>query len=1310
LSVCLLATASWAAATFQLGDIPPQAAHHGSTLTFSITSDVPGNVTKTVSGSPQGVISYNAGTFTYTPNSLDKEPFSVTFTGSVSGQAVTQTVKITPIPILKPEADAFGVDSIKPPDEESKDYISKTDVTTTHYDFSPFFIVWTTREVTISGKTVVLQESHPNQLYETLMNDNNFGSLSIYAEKLIIRSPINLPNTANVTIYAKELRFEDTGTKKAFIKTTPASKTEPAYPPKYSLPAGYSSDKYFCNLAQVCNLSDGKPVVPSKQCDFIAGGDGDHGIKAGDITLHIETFYSTPGYDKRFILTGGNGQPAGEGGPGTPALSMTIQENHPAWATTSVWYNHTVYIEAWHRNCGIFGCNGDWYKTTSGIDDFPRSGGAAKSAGKPGNGGKGGIFTSISDVMSYADTKGGIAGSKGADQLGGKKGLPSPAYKVSVNPDGVWSQLASFTSTDGANAPAPSAAIPVGQDGTKSSPTETRQTAWLTPYALEKIIAHAKDAYLYSRNLDYAQSIFDKYVKLLDTYKSQQSAEWASLDPKWQIEFLQMKSEMQTILHRIANNLDYFGNPAGWVPMLSFEANMTAFDNEIDRAINAMYLSYWILNKANDITQRVNAMKDARQKMKDDIDIFKADYNKAVTLISSELQPKSDQIASDVSFLQSELQALEQQLLIIAQQNVEERQKTAQIKLVARTLGTICKYVPIGQPILGAVGTAMTIAASYDQDNPCPALMQLPDIVSAYNSKDLLNLADKWNTSWNGINLGNVDFTSLDSLKKYGENVKNFVDFTTPLGKSLYDAKDVFNGIKVADSEVNAELQRLEAESPEFNDIIGKVKDLMVQKQLFSQKLAQTMQLVATLQDNITHNLIAIDGLSQSITSTSAPLDQRTLMYLKEMDRRARERLLKYHYYMAKAYEYRMLETYTGELNIESLFNKCEALAKTSCTVDGCTYKVLTADEFKELKTLYKDQLAVITATILDKYNTNAPGLSVPSRFYLTSDEINKLNADGSVRLNMMDIGLFSSSEEDIRIVSLKVKNMPVATEGTPGRFANLSLYMEHSGISKLTKNGKVWQFRHYNNDTDNPILWGARYDAFFPSAIDPIEPSAADKSLLTSLLTMKGKPLDGILLYSRPAAWADIVITREVHADNCDLKIKSLMLEVTYEFRQRKTGLASLKVTAPDNDLAPYIIVNTKDNNERQDGVGSFYRTYSTYSTVTLKAPQTYGEWTFDKWTNSSGTTLGTNQILTVSLSSDKVIRPNYIRASGSTGTPGDVNGLGSVELTDAIAALQVLAGLSPPNVKVGADVNGNNKIGLEEVIFILQKVAGLR
>ncbi len=66
---------------------------------------------------------------------------------------------------------------------------------------------------------------------------------------------------------------------------------------------------------------------------------------------------------------------------------------------------------------------------------------------------------------------------------------------------------------------------------------------------------------------------------------------------------------------------------------------------------------------------------------------------------------------------------------------------------------------------------------------------------------------------------------------------------------------------------------------------------------------------------------------------------------------------------------------------------------------------------------------------------------------------------------------------------------------------------------------------------------------------------------------------------------------------------------------------------------------------------------------------------------------------------------------ATESTASPGDVNGSGGTpDLTDAILALQILAGLNPSNVFVSADVNSNNKIGLEEVIYILQKVSGLR
>jgi len=62
-----------------------------------------------------------------------------------------------------------------------------------------------------------------------------------------------------------------------------------------------------------------------------------------------------------------------------------------------------------------------------------------------------------------------------------------------------------------------------------------------------------------------------------------------------------------------------------------------------------------------------------------------------------------------------------------------------------------------------------------------------------------------------------------------------------------------------------------------------------------------------------------------------------------------------------------------------------------------------------------------------------------------------------------------------------------------------------------------------------------------------------------------------------------------------------------------------------------------------------------------------------------------------------------------------GNVNGDTSVNLTDAILALKVIAGMDPEGIRSdyatsGVDVNGDGKIGMAEVIYILQHVAGLR
>ena len=56
-----------------------------------------------------------------------------------------------------------------------------------------------------------------------------------------------------------------------------------------------------------------------------------------------------------------------------------------------------------------------------------------------------------------------------------------------------------------------------------------------------------------------------------------------------------------------------------------------------------------------------------------------------------------------------------------------------------------------------------------------------------------------------------------------------------------------------------------------------------------------------------------------------------------------------------------------------------------------------------------------------------------------------------------------------------------------------------------------------------------------------------------------------------------------------------------------------------------------------------------------------------------------------------------------------GDLDGSGSVDLTDAILAARVMVGTTV-QISAGGDISGDWKIGIPEMIYILQSVSGLR
>jgi hypothetical protein len=57
-----------------------------------------------------------------------------------------------------------------------------------------------------------------------------------------------------------------------------------------------------------------------------------------------------------------------------------------------------------------------------------------------------------------------------------------------------------------------------------------------------------------------------------------------------------------------------------------------------------------------------------------------------------------------------------------------------------------------------------------------------------------------------------------------------------------------------------------------------------------------------------------------------------------------------------------------------------------------------------------------------------------------------------------------------------------------------------------------------------------------------------------------------------------------------------------------------------------------------------------------------------------------------------------------------GDLNGDGTIDLQDAILALQILSSAPLTQIYKEADINGDGTIGIPEAIYILQKVGEIR
>ena len=253
-----------------------------------------------------------------------------------------------------PEQAVFGIEPVlSHPDPESRQYITKTVSTNESPQYFNAEPDKQTQSVVISGHVLIFEEGHDNGLWESYHDYKTLQDLELHADTIIIRGALKLPQT-NVTMYARELRFEDTnGT--ASVNTTPYSLDIPALPQKAGL----------------------------------AGNPG------GDITLHLDIISLANPASERFILSGGLGQEGGIGKAGANASNTKIWTGR-AKRTSGLVEKHYDFVAS-DRALYVF-----WPKEGFGIQKDkswgdrkarPKNGGAATAPGFSGNGGRSGNLT-----------------------------------------------------------------------------------------------------------------------------------------------------------------------------------------------------------------------------------------------------------------------------------------------------------------------------------------------------------------------------------------------------------------------------------------------------------------------------------------------------------------------------------------------------------------------------------------------------------------------------------------------------------------------------------------------------------------------------------------------------------------------------------------------------------------------------------------------------------------------------------------------------------------------------------------------------
>jgi hypothetical protein len=1042
------------------------------------------------------------------------------------------------------------------------------------------------RHIRLSGYRIVLVPGDVQGSYERLMPGGSapqdVASLEIYAREIVIGAPILLP-CAKVTIYTQKLRFVDKGDVASAIITTPAK--------------------------MLAKTTAGEP--------------GLDGQAAGEIVLQVSSIEKGTLTAPRFVTTGGEGQRGGPETPGQAGTTLPQLAHEPQiGGIVRSWHNinkdiHGTLPTRWepeHYHAPKYVV---WFTREGRVewgarDVWPDSGGHGISGGRPGNGGDAGnIHTSVDLTPDMFAAEGGISGEPRPAAPGGAAGQPSPSVGIAIESEvrkygsmKVRVPIYRFyvhESKPGKEGPSLQPVRAKGNDGTVLKD----RSGWLHPLAAQTMLSYAEDLY----RLGFLTRASEQ-LRFLEESLFQSTA---PQDPM----FIQVKQRLTALQSRLASNLDYFGNPGGWVPSLDFPVLFAALRNEVQASAPILLVTEQIRVSAEEGKAKKAGLVGSRDAGATRAKDLETRLN-ALAIQLPMLQTKAAQVAADEDKFVTAIRQREVQLGNTAQDLANPR--TSFLKSALKTIAAVAKVIPVGQPIVGGVGAALDLASGIDERTPWETINQLPSVASQF-SRDNLNQSLG---SYKQL-VGDINALNPANPKQLFNDISSAAN---TVGNTLAEFRRQQEQMRAPASAVDAILQKLKAEDPSLNQFIDQASRLSAEKKVLSEQIDRTSHEIGDLTSELTRLAAMLDALNQQITSAQDYVDHPAIVSAAAMGQALRERLDYYHYLVIKAYEYYSAEPYRGDYRVAGT---AESLLSFLRNQGGDVNRAVAA-----YVAAYQNAIQSVAGNIIRQLASGVAPRQVTVTIPLSRDEDARVErmANGTAGtvpdlfIDLNTAALIPTTHLEARLQKVEVQCKCELKSHSGVGTIHMDVFTGPNGIIRAAD--KTVEFRQAT------VSWPATVDLSGANAT--IRQGTLPPDIGAILTTLLGMPALPSYSTAPPVLPGVYFRARSLGAAPPAVEVDNVRLRVTYSYKPVFNGRGVQITTRSETGITPFYYVTAADGTGAQHGFGTFTRIFAPGQEVHIIAPTLLGQERFEGW-YARGRRVGRSNRLTLPAANDSYL-----------------------------------------------------------------------